>query len=87
MEIRIDVLNLSGQAGRLTALAGSCLQSQEAVPAMSGEGYYTQTLDALLKEYDSMGTILSELVSNTASFFSNVRNSFTDTDMAVSGQF
>jgi len=79
-EIKINITNLEGAIARLNNMAINWASNDTTPPATVGGGKTVIELEALAQMYKEFNAQMVELAYNTATFFTNVKNSYEESD-------
>lgn len=79
-EIKINLSNLGTAIGRLNSLKQSWSNDETLPPVPVGGGETVAELEALAKLYQDLHSHMITLASNTATFLTNVGDSFQESD-------
>ena len=79
-EIKINISNLGTAIGRLNSLKQAWSNDATLPPTPVGGGETVAELEALAKLYQDLHSHMITLATNTATFLTNVGDSFQDSD-------
>ena len=79
-EIKINISNLGTAIGRLNSLKQAWSNDATLPPIPVGGGETVAELEALAKLYQDLHSHMITLATNTATFLTNVGDSFQDSD-------
>lgn len=79
-EIKINISNLSTAIGRLNSLKQAWSNDATLPPTPVGGGETVAELEALAKLYQDLHSHMITLATNTATFLTNVGDSFQESD-------
>jgi len=79
-EIKVNLVNLDGAITRLNNLAANWSANPTTPPATVGGGKTANELEELAQMYKELNDHMVSLASNTAAFFTNVKNSYQESD-------
>lgn len=79
-EIKVNLVNLDGGITRLNNLAANWSANPTTPPPTVGGGKTANELEKLAQMYKELNDHMVSLASNTAAFFTNVKNSYRESD-------
>ena len=79
-EIKVNIENLEGAISKLNNYAKNWASNPSTPPATIGGGKTVNELEELAKIYEELNDHMVLLASNTATFFTNVKNSYQESD-------
>lgn len=82
-EININLTELQNSITKLQSLQSKCASENVAPPSVIGGGNTTNELEAIGNLYKALSDDLTTLISNTAAFLQNVKDSFETMDEAA----
>ena len=79
-EIKVNLVNLDVAISQLNNLARNWGANPKTPPATVGGGKTANELEELAQVYRDLNDHMVSLASNTAAFFTNVKNSYQESD-------
>ncbi len=79
-EIKVNLDNLEGAILKLNNYAANWESNPTTPPATVGGGQTVNELEELAQMYKDLNTHMVTLASTTAAFFTNVKNSYQESD-------